>query len=71
MMADGWLTLADGNTYYFSPDGHMASSETIDGHRVDDNGVLQENTEDLTGTIYDTMSYTYIYCIGSYSFIYY
>ena len=56
MMADGWLTLADGNTYYFYPDGHMASSETIDGHRVDENGVLQENTEDLTGTIYDTMS---------------
>ena len=39
MMADGWLTLADGNTYYFYADGHMASNTTIDGHRVNGSGV--------------------------------
>ena len=39
MMADGWLTLADGNTYYFYADGHMAANTTIDGHRVNGSGV--------------------------------
>ena len=32
-MADGWLSLADGNIYYFYADGHMAANTTIDGHR--------------------------------------
>ena len=38
-MADGWLILDDGNTYYFYADGHMAANTTIDGHRVNGSGV--------------------------------
>lgn len=39
MMAGGWLMLADGNTYYFYSDGHMAANTMINGHWVNGSGV--------------------------------
>ena len=38
MMADGWLTLVDGNTYLYFND-HMAANTTIDCHHVNSSGV--------------------------------